>query len=120
MAQSPSVKVLVVIQTDPLKSPRAVEALRIALGLGSHNEGKDLQIILGGRAPYLLADDTSNVVDFEILEKHIPVFIEWGTAFRIAPDAEVPAHWLPDCIIKSTTTQEIAAALQAADRVLVF
>ena len=108
------------IQTDPLKSPRAVEALRIALGLGSHNEGKDLTIILGDHAPYLLANDTSNVVDSEILEKHLPVFIEWGTAFRIAPGAEVPTQWLPDCIIKTTTIQEIADAFRSADRVLVF
>lgn len=120
MAHTPSVKVLVVIQADPLKSPRAVEALRIALGLGSHNEGNDLTIILGGRAPYLLANDTSNVVDSEILEKHVPVFIEWGTAFRIAPDAEVPPQWLPDCTTKTTTIQEIADAFQSADRVLVF
>ena len=108
------------IYADPLKSPRAVEALRIALGLGSHNEGNDLTIILGGRAPHLLANDTSHVVDSEILEKHLPVFIEWGTAFRIAPDAEVPPQWLPNCIIKTTTIQEIADAFQSADRVLVF
>ena len=120
MAHTPSVKVLVVIQADPLKSPRAVEALRIALGLGSHNEGNDLTIILGGKAPYLLANDTNNVVDSEILEKHLPVFIEWGTAFRIAPDAEVPPQWFPDCTIKTTTIQEIADAFQSADRVLVF
>ena len=120
MAHTPSVKVLVVIQADPLKSPRAVEALRIALGLGSHNEGNDLTIILGGTAPYLLANDTSNVMDSEILEKHLPVFIEWGTTFRIAPDAEVPAQWLSDCTIKTTTIQEIADAVHAADRVLVF
>ncbi len=120
MAHTPSVKVLVVIQADPLKSPRAVEALRIALGLGSHNEGKDVTIILGGRAPYLLANDTTNVVDSEILEKHLPVFLEWGTAFRIAPDAEVPTQWLPDCTIKTTTIPEIADAFHSADRVLVF
>jgi hypothetical protein len=108
------------IQADPMKSPRAVEALRIALGLGSHNEGDDVTIILSGRAPYLLAEDTSNVVDAEILEKHVPVFIEWGTSFRIAPDAEVPPKWLPGCTVMPATTQEIVSALRSADRVLVF
>ncbi|HEY3198469.1 MAG TPA: DsrE family protein [Nitrospirales bacterium] len=120
MAQLPSPNVLVLIQADPLKSPRAVEALRIALGLGSHNEGHDLHIILSGRAPYLLAEDTSNVMDAEILEHHLPVFIEWGTPFQIAPDAEVPPKWLPDCTVTPATTQDIANALHAADRVLVF
>jgi hypothetical protein len=108
------------IQADPLKSPRAVEALRIALGLGSHNEGRDLRIILSGRAPYLLAEDTTHVMDAEILEHHLPVFIEWGTAFHIAPDAEIPPKWLSDCTITPATSQDIASALRTADRVLVF
>src|SRR2546425_617609 len=51
----PSPRTLVVIQTDPTKSHRAVEALRIALGLGSHNEGQDISIILCVRAPHPLA-----------------------------------------------------------------
>src|SRR2546425_8588433 len=84
----PSPKTLVVIQTDPMKSHRAVEALRIALGLGSHNEGRDISVVLCGRAPYLLSEDAGDIVDGEILEKHIPVFIEWGTPFFIATDAE--------------------------------
>jgi hypothetical protein len=103
-----------------MKSHRAVEALRIALGLGSHNEGQDLHIVLGGRAPYLLADDTGNVVDAEILEKHLPVFIEWSTPFLIGPDAETPPRWVPDCIIKPATGDDVAALVNTADRVLVF
>jgi len=120
VAQPPSPNVLVMIQADPLKSPRAVEALRIALGLGSHNEGRDLRIILSGRAPYLLAEDNTNIMDSEILEHHLPVFIEWGTAFQIAPDAEIPEKWLPDCTVTPATTQDIASALRTADRILVF
>ena len=120
MAQPASPNILVLIQADPLKSHRAVEALRIALGLGSHNEGHDLRIILSGRAPYLLAEDTTNVIDAEILEHHLPVFIEWGTPFQIAPNAEVPPKWLSDCTVRPATTADVAKALHAADRVLVF
>lgn len=103
-----------------MKSHRAVEAFRIALGLGSHNEGQDLSIVLSGRAPYLLADDTGNVVDAEIIEKHLPVFIEWGTEFHVGPDAEKPPRWLSDCIIKPSTGADIAAMINAADSVLIF
>jgi hypothetical protein len=103
-----------------MKSPRAVEALRIALGLGSHNEGRDLSIILSGRAPYLLAEDTSDIADAEILEKHLPVFLEWGTPFAIAPDAEVPSRYAPGIATKSIAQADLAAALAAADRVLIF
>ncbi len=116
----PSPKALVVIQIDPTKSHRAVEALRIALGLGSHNEGRDISIVLCGRAPYLLSEDAEDIVDGEILEKHIPVFVEWGTPFFIATDAEMPHRYFADVVTKPITTAEISTALQSADRVLVF
>ena len=103
-----------------MKSHRAVEALRIALGLGSHNEGKDVSLILTGRAPYLLAEDTSDVIDAEVLEKHLPVFLEWGTPFAIATDAEAPPRYVQDCVTKTITPREIANALGTADRVLIF
>lgn len=103
-----------------MKSPRAVEALRIALGLGSHNEGRDISIILGGRAPFLLAEDTSDIADAEILEKHLPVFLEWGTVFAIEPDAEVPLQYAQSVETKPLAQAEFAAALEAADRVLIF
>lgn len=105
---------------DPIKSHRAVEALRIALGLGSHNEGKDVSIILSGRAPFLLSEDVSDIVDGEILEKHLPVFLEWGTLFSVADNAEIPPRHVQGCTTKTLTLSDIAAALEEADRVLVF
>jgi len=116
----PSPKTLVVIQTDPTKSHRAVEALRITLGLGSHNEGRDITVLLCGRAPYLLSEDGGEIVDGEILEKHLPVFVEWGTPFFIATDAETPHRYFADVVTKPITLAEISAALQTADRVLIF
>lgn len=103
-----------------MKSSRAVEALRIALGLGSHNEGRDLSIVLSGRAPYLLADDTSDIADAEILEKHLPVFLEWGTPFAIAPNSHVPSRYSPGIATTPIAQADLAAALEAADRVLIF
>lgn len=116
----PSPKIVVLIALDPMKSHRAVEAFRIALGLGSHNEGKDVSLILSGRAPFLLAEDTTDIVDGEILEKHLPVFIEWGTPFSIASDAEIPPLYIQDCVTKPITPHEIANTLETADRVLIF
>jgi len=103
----PSPRTLVVIQTDPTKSHRAVEALRIALGLGSHNEGQDISIILCGRAPHLLAEDTGDIVDAEILDKHLP-------------DADTPHQYTPDIVTKPVTPAELAAAMESADRALIF
>ena len=120
MIDAPTPSVLVIIQADPLKSARAVEALRIALGLGSHNEGEDLRIILSGRATHLLAEDSSDVVDSEILEKHLPVFVEWGTTFLTSPGAEAPPRWLPNSKVAAATAAEIAAAVHSAKKVLIF
>jgi len=116
----PSPKTLIVIQTDPTKSHRAVEALRIALGLGSHNEGRDISIILCGRAPLLLDEDTDDIVDAEILEKHLPVFIEWGTSFVIASDAVTPHRYVAGIVTKPITMAEASTVLESADRVLIF
>ena len=111
---------MVLIAVDPMKDHRAVEALRIALGLGSHNEGADVSIILSGRAPFLLTEDASDIIDGEILEKHLPVFIEWGTSFFIAADADVPPLYLQGCRTAPISISNIATALERADRVLVF
>ena len=63
-----SKRVAVVIAEDPTKTHRPVEALRIALGLcaGEHHT----TIVLLGRAPLLLTDDTEDIVDVDILEKY--------------------------------------------------
>lgn len=90
------------------------------MGLGSHNEGRDLTLILAGRSPLLLAEDTSEIVDVEILEKYLPTYIEWRTPFMIATSAEFPARFAPDIITKPITEAEIPASLEAADHVLVF
>ncbi len=120
MVDRPSPKTLIVIQTDPTKSHRAVEALRIALGLGSHNEGQDICVILCGRAPHLLSEDTGDIVDEEILEKHLPVFVEWGTPFLIAMDAETPRRYIAGVVTKPITMAEISAVFESVDRVIVF
>lgn len=111
---------MVVIAVDPMKSHRAVEAFRIALGLGSHNEGRDVSLILSGRAPFLLSEDTSDIIGGDILEKHLPVFIEWGTIFYVAEDAESPVHHLQDCRTKPLSFSDMTTALEVADRVLIF
>ena len=118
--EKPSPTVVVLIQCDPMKSHRAVEALRIAMGLGSNNEGRDLTLILSGRAPFLLAEDTSDIIDADILEKYLPTYIEWQTPFMIATNADSPERLVPDVITKPITEAEITSSLETTDRVLVF
>ena len=103
-----------------MKGPRAVEALRVALGLGSHNEGRDISIVLGGRAPYLLAEDTSDVVDAEILEKHLPVFLEWRTPFAIEPGAEVPPQYVQGVVTTPISYSRLVEMVFQAEKVIAW
>src|SRR2546426_155543 len=70
-----SKRIAVVISEDPFVTARPVEALRIALGLsvGDH----EMTVVLLGRAPLLLMQDTEKIVDVDIL------FV--GNAASIAP-----------------------------------
>ncbi|MDF0675692.1 MAG: hypothetical protein P0120_15335 [Nitrospira sp.] len=62
--------IAVVIQEDPRKTHRPVEALRIALGLaaGSHTT----TVVLLGEAARLLSEEADDIIDADILEKYLP------------------------------------------------
>ena len=76
-----SKRVMVVITEDPTTTHRPVEALRIALGLSAGDH--ETTIVLLGRAPLLLTDDTEDVVDVDILEKYRPSLAQLGIPFII-------------------------------------
>ena len=61
--------VVVVIREDPRKTHRAVEALRIALGLSTGEN--PMTVVLLDQAPLLISDDPEEIVDGEILEKYL-------------------------------------------------
>ena len=77
--------VLVLIKSDPLKSHRPVEGIRIALGLaaGEHS----VVIVLLNQAPLLLGDDYEDLVDGELLSKYLPTFKEWEQCFYVEEGA---------------------------------
>lgn len=73
--------ILVLIKSNPLKSHRAVEGLRIALGLVSG--GHPVAVVLLNQAPLLLAEDTEDLVEGDILQKYLPTFKELGQTFFV-------------------------------------
>jgi hypothetical protein len=101
-----------------MKTPRAVEALRIALGLGTGTN--PLTIVLQDQAPLLLANETDDLEDAEILEKHRPVFKELGISFLVPPGAAARFDLNPDFNVREVPDTEAAAVISHADRVLVF
>jgi hypothetical protein len=79
-------KIAVVIQEDPRKTHRPVEALRIALGLasGSHIT----TVVLLGEAVRLLGDETDDIVEVEILEKYLPAIEQLEIPFILQDKAD--------------------------------
>ena len=109
--------VAVVIAEDPTKTHRAVEALRIALGLraGDH----ETTVILLGKAPLLLTDETDDVVDADILEKYRPSLANLGIPFIVESGVRQDSI-LEEFTVISKTAAEIRTLLHSADRTLVF
>jgi hypothetical protein len=112
-----SKRVAVVIGEDPTKTHRPVEALRIALGLcaGDH----ETTVVLLGKAPLLLTEETDDVVDVDILEKYRPSFAQLAVPFVIESDSPITAL-LKEFSVMHKTPGEIRSLLESTERTLVF
>lgn len=109
--------VAVIIQEDPTKTHRPVEALRIALGLtaGSHNT----TVILLGDAVRLLSDEIEDVVDVEILEKFLPSLQHLAVPFLIPDNTKYLVDQNRFCV-SPMSTDAIRSFIHSVDHALVF
>jgi len=109
--------IAVVISEDPCVTARPVEALRIALGLcaGDH----ETSVVLLGRAPLLLMQDTEEIVDADILQKYLPSFKDLSVPFVVEPGTVMDA-WSDDFFVTTRTSDEIRQLIRSADRNLIF
>jgi len=112
-------RILVLIKSNPLESHRPVEAVRIALGLASGDHS--VTIVLLNRAPLLLADDTDDLVDGEILQKYLPTFNELDQTFFVE-EGSLKAHPLEDSDykIRAVSFDEITEMIRQAGRFFIF
>lgn len=111
-------QIAILICEDPTKSHRPVEALRIALGLSTGPN--PLTIIVIGRARLLLTENISDVIDSEILEKHLPVVQELKIRILLPTGSGSEYEFDPDLSISEASPSEIASVISEANRVLVF
>lgn len=109
--------IAVIIQEDPRKTHRPVEALRIALGLvaGSHHT----TVILLGEAFRLLTEETEDIVDVDILEKYLPSIAQLEMPFLIQPTSNQQAV-RSDFHVEYKTDDRIADFVRSMDCTLVF
>ncbi|HSA61282.1 MAG TPA: hypothetical protein VLE03_03505 [Nitrospiraceae bacterium] len=109
--------VAVVIQEDPRKTHRPVEALRIALGLvaGTHST----TVVLLDEAVRLLSEDTDDIVDIDILEKYLPSIEHLAIPF-ILPVTTDRSTVRTEFVTRYETDAGIRSLVQSMDRTLVF
>ncbi len=110
--------VVVVIREDPLKTHRPVEALRIALGLAAGDN--PVTVILLDRAPLLLTEDTSELLDTEILEKYLPSLKQLKIPFIVPVGARAEFPFDAGFDIRESSSRDIEALVSSSDRVLAF
>lgn len=110
--------VVVVIREDPQKSHRAVEALRIALGLSTGEN--PLSVVLLDRAPLMISEDPEDIVDGEIMEKYLPSFKHLKIPFLIPIGAGGRFNLDPEFDVRELSVESIRAVIADSDRILVF
>ncbi len=110
--------VAVVIRANPTKTHRAVEALRIALGLsaGEHT----VTVFLLDQAPVLLTEDLEHVIDADILEKYLPSLEQLGTPFVVVEGTLSQFRITPGFNVREEQLFRIAELIASSDRALVF
>jgi hypothetical protein len=109
---------VILIREDPIKTHRASEAIRIALGLSTGPN--PVTIVLLENARQLISDDAYDLPDGEILEKYLPVIknlelpivvpIGSGKAFSLDQEFN----------IQESSPSQMASLVSDADRVLTF
>lgn len=109
--------VVVVIQEDPRKTHRPVEALRIALGLvaGSHQT----TVILLDESVRLLHENVDDIVDVDILEKYLPSIEHLEIPFILHMKTD-RAPIRKEFHVQYHNDDQIRLLLESSDRTLVF
>ncbi|HQW89351.1 MAG TPA: hypothetical protein PK478_05860 [Nitrospira sp.] len=115
---APTASIVLIIREDPRTSARPVEALRIALGLAAGEN--PITVILMGQAVQLLAEDTDEIVDNEILEKYLPSFEHLQIPFILVLPSGPAPELQEGFAVTAGSSESARLAMAAADRVLVF
>ena len=110
--------ILVLIQSNPLETHRPTEGLRIALGLSTGSAS--VTVVLLGQARMLLTEDASDVVEAEILERHLPVIQELELPIVLPEGSGESFSIDPHFAVQESSHSGITSLLCQADRVLVF
>jgi len=111
-------KIVCLIQSDPMGSHRAVEGIRIALGLASGEH--DVTVILTGDAPRLLGPEMEeDGVDGDLARKFLPMLTMFVPTIFIDAASAIDCS-KSDYATATLSRDEIAGHVAATERLLVF
>lgn len=110
--------IIVCIQSDPMETHRPVEGLRIALGLSTGFPA--LTVILLGRARLLLTEEACDVIDADVLERHLPAVRELRLDLVIPEGSGDDFSLSGEFAVREVPQAGIATLLLRADHSLVF
>ncbi len=82
---------LFVITSDPKRSHRPAEAIRIAAGVGAWKK-VEVNVFLAGAATQILGEPDEAWIDGENFDRYLPLIAESGRPFHV----ETNSQWLPD------------------------
>ena len=101
-----------------METHRPVEGLRIALGLSTGTAA--LTIVLLGRARLLLTEEAGDVIDADILERHLPAVQELGLDLVVPEGSANDFSLNKEFAVREMSNSDIAGLLCQANRSLVF
>ncbi|HYM36954.1 MAG TPA: hypothetical protein VES96_00975 [Nitrospiraceae bacterium] len=110
--------VIVVIREDPQKTHRAVEALRIALGLSTGEN--PLLVVLLGQAPLMISEEPEDIIDGEIMEKYLPSFKHLKIPFAVPLGTGAGINLDHEFEVKELSEEALRTVIANSDRILVF
>jgi hypothetical protein len=110
---------LIKISTDPRKSPRAAEAVRIGAGVGAWNKVK-VHLLLEGPAVLCLDEFADELKQGELFTQYLPGILSHGG--RILVDENSPSlnSIKPGMNFEKVPAAEISQFVKSVDHVMEF
>ncbi len=104
---------LIMVESDPRRSPRPAEAIRIAAGVGAWKK-TEVTVCLRGPAVLALGEFTDDLVDEDNFVRYLPIIREWGRPVYVQEgqsllselgQATVPFHPISDSGLAALAAQ---------------
>lgn len=110
---------LIKISSDPRKSPRPAEAVRIGAGVGAWNKVK-VHLLLEGPAVLCLDEFADELTQGELFTQYLPSIVNHGGRILVPEGTATLQSIRPAVSFEKVTASEIAAFTGSMDHVMQF